>query len=219
MRDVNQSSIIVSPQRRQLLKLGALTGAAGIFSAVATGGQKAEARGRRNPEKDVELFNGAIMLEQKAINTYVAAAENYLLPTQAFLDVAVQFAGDHTNHRDRLKQIVSDVFKAEPVGTDDLGTFPIPQNVLTGGEAEVIRYALNLEMLASKAYLDYILNQLTTDEAVNVAATIMPVETMHVAVFRSVLMVVLNERGLPGDDKLVPNSFLTGELTPPVPTA
>lgn len=68
----------------------------------------------------------------------MAAAENKLLPTKAFLDVAVQFAGDHTNYRNQLKQIVSREFKASPASTDNLGTFPIPQKVIKGGEAEVI---------------------------------------------------------------------------------
>ncbi len=220
MSDKKSKATIISPQRRQLLKLSIFTGATGAL-AIATGiGSKADAQSsRQNRRGDVEILNGAIALEQKAINTYMAAAENKLLPTKAFLDVAVQFAGDHKNHCERLKQIVSREFKATPAGTDNLGTFPIPQNVLKGGEAEVLRYALTLEMIAAKSYLDFATAKLTTDAAKDVAATIMPVESMHAAVFRTVLMAVLNEKGLPMEDKIVPHSFLSEFRTPPVPTA
>ena len=220
MSDTKPKSTIISPQRRQLLKLGLFTGATGAL-AIATGNaSKVDAMpSRMNPKADVEILNGAIALEQKAINTYVAAAENKLLPTKAFLDVAVQFAGDHTNHRDQLKQIVSREFRGTPASTENLGTFPIPQNVLKGGEAEVLRYALTLEMIAAKAYLDFATGKLTTNAAKNVATTIMPVESMHAAVFRTVLMAVLNEKGLPMEDKIVPYSFLSDYPTPPVPMA
>lgn len=220
MSDIQSKTSIISPNRRQLIKLGLFTGATGAL-AIATGnGSKVDAMpSRSNPRADAQILNGAIALEQKAINTYVAAAENKLLPTKAFLDVAVQFAGDHTNHRDRLKQIVSREFKATPASTDNLGTFPIPQNVLKGGEAEVIRYALTLEMIAAKAYLDFATAKLTTEAGKNVATTIMPVESMHAAVFRTVLMAVLKEKGLPMEDKIVPYSFLSDYPTPPVPMA
>jgi rubrerythrin len=220
MSDIKAKSTIISPRRRHLLKLGLFTGATGAV-AIATGSiTKVDAMpSRSNMQADVDIINGAIALEQKAINTYVAAAENKLLPTKAFLDVAVQFAGDHTKHREELKKIVSQEFRATPASTDNLGTFPIPQNVLKGGEAEVLRYALTLEMIAAKSYLDFATTKLTTDAAKNVAATIMPVESMHAAVFRTVLMAVLNEKGLPMEDKIVPHSFLSEFPTPPVPTA
>ncbi len=216
MTNPEQKALIASPQRRKFLKLGVLTGATSAFALAA---DKVMAAGKPSREADVEILNGAIMLEQKAINTYVAAAENNLLPTKAFLDVAVQFAGDHTEHRDRLKDIVSGVFKVEPMSTENLGTFPIPANVLNGSEADVLRYALTLEMLASKSYFDFITKGLTSEGAKNVVASILPIENQHVAVYRSVLLVLLNEPALPGDDKLVPYPFLNQQPTPPVPEA
>ena len=83
----------------------------------------------------------------------------------------------------------------------------------------MIRYALTLELIAAKAYLENVTSKLTTDAAKNIAATIMPVESMHAAVFRTVLMAVLNEKGLPMEDKIVPHSFLNEFPTPPVPMA
>lgn len=215
MSDIQESKIF-SPQRRKLIQLGALTGAAGVF-ALATGSQADAANGhKRSKKNDIEIFNGIAILEQKAVNTYKAAAENHLLPTQAFLDVALQFASDHTHHRDEVAYVVSKL-GGTPVDTSNVGTFPIPQNVLHGGEADVLRYALTLEILAAKAYLENITSKLTTDEAIHVAATIMPIETEHAAVYRSVLLVVLKDHGLPGDTKLVPYPFLDLQPTPPLP--
>jgi rubrerythrin len=199
--------------------MGAMTGAASVFALTLGHEDTAEARGARNRQMDVEIFNGAAILEQKAINTYKAAAENNLLPTKAFLDVALQFAADHAQHHAKIQSVVKNILKGKPVDTSNVGTFPIPQKVLKGGEAEVIRYALTLEMIAAKAYLDNVQNKLTTDEAIRVAAAIMPVESMHAAVYRSVLMVVLKEKGLPGDNKLVPYAFLDEQPTPAVPQA
>lgn len=216
MPNPEQQPTITSPQRRKFLKLGVLTGATSAFALAA---DRVTAGGRPNHRADVEVLNGAIVLEQKAVNTYMAAAENNLLPTQAFLDVAVQFAEDHTEHRDRLKEIVAETFKADPADTDNLGTFPIPRNVLRGGEANVLRYALTLEMLASKTYFDSITDKLTSKAAKNIAASILPIETQHVAVYRSVLLVILQEPALPGDDKLVPYPFFSEQPTPPVPEA
>lgn len=212
-----ENSKIISPQRRKLIQLGALTGAAGVF-ALATN-SPSDARGRRNTKTDIDLFNGIAILEQKAINTYKAVAENNLLPTKEFLDVALQFAGDHAQHHAKVQSIVATVLRGTPVNTSNVGTFPIPKKVLTGGEAEVLRYALSLEVIASKAYLENIQSKLTTDEAINVAATILPIETSHAAVFRTVLLVLLKEKGLPGDDKLVPYAFLDKQPTPPLPKA
>ncbi|MBD2388039.1 hypothetical protein [Cylindrospermum sp. FACHB-282] len=50
-------------------------------------------------------------------------------------------------------------------------------------------------------------------------ATILPVEASHAAVFRTVLLVLLKEKGLPGDDQLVPYAFLDKQPTPPLPKA
>lgn len=216
MSNVEKSQII-SPQRRKLIQLGALTGAAGVF-ALATGNE-ADARVRKTSKTDIEIFNGIAILEQKAVNTYKAAAENNLLPTKAFLDVALQFAADHTQHRDQVKNIVAKVLRGTPVDTSKVGTFPIPRKVLTGGEVEVIRYALTLEVIASKAYLENVQSKLTTREAISVAASILPVEASHASIYRAVLLVLLKEKGLPGDDKLVPYAFLDKQPTPPLPKA
>lgn len=213
----NEKTQILSPQRRKLIQLGVLTGVTSAFTWVTA--TRADARSRQNFKNDIQLFNNIAVLEQKAVNTYKAAAENKLLTTKEFLDVALQFAADHDQHRARVQDVIVKEFKGSLVDTSNVGTFPIPRKVLTGGEAEVIRYALTLEVIASKAYLENIQKKLTTREAMNVAATIMPIEASHAAVFRSVLLVLLKQKGLPGDDKLVPYPFLDRQPTPPLPQA
>jgi hypothetical protein len=74
-------------------------------------------------------------------------------------------------------------------------------------------------LLAAKTYLDAITEKLNTDAAKDLAATIMPVETQHIAVFRSVLIVVLKSVGLNGNARLVLFAFLDDQPTPPKPEA
>jgi rubrerythrin len=209
---------LISPARRDLLRLGALTGASGVFmlAAEVEGGVPNDKR-KPDPNGDAQIINGAIQLEQKAVNTYQAAVEKNLVTTPAFREVALQFAMDHAQHRDRLMTVVQAELKARPASTANLGPFPIPEDTLKGGEPDALRYALTLELIAAKAYFDAVTQKLTTVAARDLAAAIMPVEAQHAAVFRSVLMIVLKDKGLPGDDKLVPYSFLSDQPTPPAP--
>src|SRR5262249_54139978 len=138
------------------LRMGALTGASGVFLLAAGGEGAAEPRDKRksDPNGDAQFVNGAIQLEQKAFNTYQAAVEKNLITTPAFREVAQQFAVDHAQHRDRLITAVQTALKAKAAPTANLGTFPIPEVVLKGGEPDVLRYALTLELIAAKAYYD-----------------------------------------------------------------
>jgi len=214
------------PTRREALRVGLIGATAGLLSLAVSSSALAAVENtglssilKPNAKKDAEVLNSAMKLEQMAINTYTAAAQNNLLPTKTFLDVALQFAADHGQHRDRLKSVISQKLHQTPMDISNVGTFPIPKMVLHGKEGEVIRYALTLETLAAKAYFDNLEHKLTTDEGRDVSADIMPVENQHMAVYRAVLMVLLKEKGLPGDDKLVPYSFLSDQPVPAVPTA
>lgn len=180
------------------------------LAAIAAGQRKP------SPTGDVAIINEAIKLEQKAINTYRAALQADLLKRDEFVEVAVQFADDHGRHRDELTRALRVNFKTTGPLIEKLGTFDIPQKVLTGKEADVIRYALTLEMIASKTYLDAVSGALATDEARGLVASILPVETEHVAVFRSVLMIVLKDKALPEDKQLVPFAFFNEQPTPEI---
>ncbi|MEW6731089.1 MAG: ferritin-like domain-containing protein [Acidobacteriota bacterium] len=184
-----------------------------VLAAIAAGQR------RPSPSSDIAVINGAIQLEQKAINTYKAAAQADLLKKPEYLDVAVDFAADHGEHRDELTKAVRVNFKSTPVLIENLGTFPVPETIIKGKEADVLRYALMLEMYASKAYLEAVSGKLATDEARGLVASILPVETQHVAVLRTVLMVVMKDKGLPDDKQLVPYAFFNEQPTPEIPTA
>lgn len=174
------------------------------------------AQGKPSAATDQAFINEAIKIEQKAINTYKAALKADLLKDVRLADAAGEFASDHADHRDALSWALRRNFKNNnPAVIENLGTFPIPDEVIKGKEADVLRYALTLEMIASKTYLDAVSGKLATDEARGLVASILTVETQHVAVFRSVLTLILKAKGLPDDkDMLVPFAFFNDQPTP-----
>src|SRR5262249_16770807 len=147
-------------------------------------------------------------IEQLAINTYQAAMQADLIKDVKLFDAAVEFANDHANHRDALSRAMRTNFRTStPPMLEKLGTFPVPEIVLKGKDNDVVRYALMLEMIASKKYLEAVSGKLSTDEARGLVASILAVETQHVAIYRTVLLVLLKDKGLPEDKQLVPFAF------------
>jgi len=172
---------------------------------------------RPSPAGDMAIINAAIALEQKAINTYRAALQKDLMGKKPeLIDVAIEFADDHGRHRDELSRALRVYFKQTPTLIENLGTFPIPGDFKDKDtkEADVLRYALKIETIASKTYFDAINNQLSTAEARGLAASILTVETQHVAVYRTVLITVLKDKALPDDKQLVPYAFFNLQPTP-----
>ena len=82
---------------------------------------------------------------------------------------------------------------------------------------EAVRYALTLEVIASKIYYDAFKSKLKTKEARNLIMTILPVETQHVGVFRAVLKLKLKDTSLPDNPRLVPFPLLSMQPTPEAP--
>lgn len=226
---------LIDIARRDLLKMAAMTGTAGIITALGEslsptlaavvalqrrGGGKGKPGGGEAPAakvdpitNDIAIINTAIQLEQKAINTYVGAEKEKILTNKALLDVAKQFATDHLAHRDALIKAVKD-FNGTPAPIKGLGTFPIPQPALKK-EVEVIRYALALELIASKIYFGAIKDKLRTPEGKKLALTILPVETQHVGAFRAVLKFVIDKNNK--DNKVAPFALFQDEPMPEVP--
>jgi rubrerythrin len=168
-----------------------------------------------SPATDLAFITEAIKIEQKAINTYEAALKADLLKDVRLFDAAVEFANDHANHRDALSRAIRSNYRTTPPPViENLGTFPISQAVLQGKEVDVLRYALTVEMIASKTYLEAVSGKLTTEDARGLVASILAVETQHVAAYRTVLMVVLKDKGLPEDKQLVPFAFFNEQPTP-----
>lgn len=214
--------------RRDVLRLGVAFGAAaagasllelpgvGAFAATSAR-ERVIGNSRANRENDIKLFNAAAQLEQKAVNTYTAAKEAKLIKTPAFLEVALQFASDHAQHRDADLRVVRSLGgTAAPM--KGLGTAPVPDAVLKGTEEDVIRYALGIEVYAAKAYQEYVAGLVQTQEGIEQAASNMGVEAQHAATYRAVLIAILNKMGLPGEpNRIVPYGLLELQPKPALP--
>jgi rubrerythrin len=223
---------LVDLARRDLLRMAAMTGTAGLLAnlggalsptlaAVANLGQRKGGapapEGKGDPNTgDLAIVNIAIQLEQKAINTYLGMEKQKLITNKDLVDVARQFAADHTAHRDALIKAATEEFKGTPAPIKALGTFPIPPAALKK-ELDAVRYALALEVIASKIYFDAFKDKLKTKPGRDLVLTILPVETQHVGVFRSVLKLRLKDRDLPNNPRLVPYALLDKYPTPEIP--
>jgi rubrerythrin len=203
----------------KLTSAGALTMLAQVLGPAANPNLAAIAAQRPSKGGDIAFLNEAILLEQKAVNTYQAALQADLIKTPALVDAAFAFVVDHQYHRETISRFVRGSLKATPPITDDkkIGTFPVPEAILKGKEADVLRYALTLEVIASKTYLDFLSGKLNNPDAKGLIASILAVETQHVAVTRTALMLVLKDKGLAEDKQLVPFPFLDQQPTPSVP--
>lgn len=214
----------VDLSKRALLSGSVATGGfallASLLGPAANPALAVLAQGKPSAAADIAFLNEAIKIEQKAINTYKAALNNDLLKNPALVDAAISFSNDHANHRDGISRILRVNFKnnslTSPAVLENLGTFPIPDTVVKGKETDVLRYALTLEMIASKTYFDAVNGKLGTDDARGVVASVLAVETQHVAILRSVLMVVLKDKGLTEDKQLVPFPFFNDQPTPEI---
>lgn len=203
----------------KLTGAGALTMLAQLLGPAANPNLAAIAAQKPSKGGDIAFLNEAILLEQKAVNTYQAALQADLIKTPALTDAAFAFVIDHQYHRETISRFVRGSLKATPPITDDkkIGTFPVPEAILKGKEADVLRYALTLEVIASKTYLDFLSGKLSNPDAKGLIASILAVETQHVAVTRTALMLVLKDKGLAEDKQLVPFPFLDQQPTPAVP--
>lgn len=227
---------LVDIARRDLLKMAAMTGTVGIITALGEalnptlaavvnlpqkkkGGASAPATGGASGAKvdptanDIAIANMAIQLEQKAINTYLGLKKEKILVNKDLLEVTAQFSDDHVAHRDALIKAVKG-FGGEPAVYKGLGTFPIPAKILKK-ESEAVRYGMALELIASKVYLDAFKDKLKTPEARNLIITILPTETQHVGVLRTVLKFIVDKSNK--DNRVSPYSNLEEEPMPDMP--
>jgi hypothetical protein len=129
---------------------------------------------------DIDTLNVALGLEHEAIAAYQVGAESGLL-SKGVLKVAVGFQGDHKQHRDVLVKTIGQL-GGTPVA-DVKHKFPVEK---LKNEADVLRFALGLEMGAASAYLSTIPG-FDNRELAKAAASIMGVEAQHVAVLKGAL--------------------------------
>lgn len=133
------------------------------------------------PVSDLALLNGALDLEHTAIYAYGLAAGSGLLSKGA-LAVGGTFRGSHETHREALSAVITGLggSPVDPKRSYDFSAFELKT------EADVLRFALFLEMKAARAY-QAALARLQSRSLLDAAARIMGDEVSHAAVLRSVL--------------------------------
>lgn len=198
--------------RRDLLRMALGTGALGLVSMLTPSvlAQKAKSP----TENDFAILNFAVELEQKAVNTYLSMAEKKLLKGKEYLDIAKQFAADHSSHKEALINTIKGELKMEPPQATDPGTFPLPE---IKKDVDAVRYALTLEAIAAKTYYEAFRDKLKTKPGRAVFLDICAVESQHVGVFRTLLVFKLKDKNLPDNAKIVPYPLMESYPTPALP--
>jgi hypothetical protein len=125
-------------------------------------------------EGDIAILNVAISVERAGIKAYTAAAGLNLLEP-GVLDIAKGFLGDHTAHRDAL---IGAVKAAGATPTDKVYEVKYPE---LKSQADILNFAEGVERFAATTYLGVIAKFKDRDLA-KVAASILSVETTHVAI-------------------------------------
>jgi rubrerythrin len=173
----------IAIDRRGLFTRGARLALSGTTLALLTGiggGMSLRRAGAAAMSADIDTLNVALGLEHEAIAAYQVGAESGLLKPDV-LKVAVGFQSDHKQHRDILAKTIGQL--GGKAVADGKHKFPVEK---LKNQADVLRFALGLEMGAASAYLSTIPGFENRDLA-KAAASIMGVETQHVAILKSAL--------------------------------
>jgi len=139
---------------------------------------------------DLDIANFEYGLESAAISAYQAAAKTGLLD-KPVLDIALKFVDQHTAHQKAWEAAVKNL-KGTPQALV-IGKYPDLKS-----QGDILNFAKTLEEVAVGSYFGAV-NKLKDDTLTNIAASIMPIEAQHVAVFASALKM----------DPL-PSSFVSG---------
>jgi rubrerythrin len=178
---------VLATRRRFMRGAGTAT-LSGVAIAMITGCESMAASNKpmmaaANPNDDVAILNTALGLEHQAIAAYQVGAESGLLQ-KPVLDLAVQFQGDHKKHAEILTSTISKM-GGSPVMAKKPGEYGFPTASLKR-QADVLRFAANLEQGAASAYLGAVPAFMSKDLA-KYAASILGDETMHWAILRNAL--------------------------------
>jgi rubrerythrin len=169
--------------RRALIRRGGQLALSATAVAILAGCESMASTKMANAETaqaDIDTLNVALGLEHEAIAAYQVGAESGLLQ-KPVLDVAVGFQSDHKQHRDILASTIEKL-GGTPVA-DMQHAFPVDK---LKNQGDVLRFALGLEEGAASAYLGTVPG-FSNRELAKAAASILGVETQHVAVLRSAL--------------------------------
>ena len=173
----------IAIDRRGLFTRGAKLALSGTTLAVLTGiGGSLSLRraSAATMSADIDTLNVALGLEHEAIAAYQVGAESGLLKPDV-LKVAVGFQSDHKQHRDILAKTIGQLGGA---AVDDMKhKFPVEK---LKNQADVLRFALGLEMGAASAYLSTIPG-FENRQLAQAAASILGVEAQRFAILKSAL--------------------------------
>jgi Ferritin-like domain len=192
------------PSRRGFL-IGGGAAVGGILLAACSSSKKTStgatttlapaSGGNANPYTgDLAIAALAASLENLAVQTYgagIAAATAGKLGTipPAIVTFATTVMGQHKDHAGAWNSIITSAGKTAITGVD----LTVKDAVVTPGFAKVTdapslaSFALGLENAAAATYLNGIENALQAASAIQIAATIQPVEMQHAAILNFVL--------------------------------
>ena len=177
----NETTNPKTVSRRQLLRAGGLSVAAGVMaSAMPAAAKEARYAG------DLAILNVALGLEHQAIAAYDAGAKSKLLNADQ-LKLAVSFQNDHKRHRDALTKFIKRYGGAPvaPKPNYDFGTIT--------SATDIVKLAQSLEDGAMGAYLANA-GKLENREILNAAVPILEDEVRHNTVFKQLLGMNVTER-------------------------
>ena len=178
----------VSTTRRGFVRGAGTATLSGLAIAMLAGCESMAASNKpmmaaASPGDDVAILNTALGLEYQAIAAYQVGAESGLLQ-KPVLDLAVQFQGDHKKHAEILAGTISKM-GGSPVMAKRPADYGFPTASLKS-QADVLKFAANLEQGAASAYLGAVPAFMSKDLA-KYAASILGDETMHWAILRNAL--------------------------------
>ncbi|HVY06426.1 MAG TPA: ferritin-like domain-containing protein [Burkholderiales bacterium] len=185
-------NLMLNPSRRRFLgESGLLLSASAIALLAGCENLAAAQKGGSGTENDIAILNSALAAEREGIAAYQLGADSGLLDagTRA---LALKFQGHHKAHADLLAATVSKLGgkPGEPKRKYD---FPVDK---LKGQADVVKFAAQLEQGAVSAYLGAVA-QFGNRDLARAAASILGDEAMHLAILRNAL----------GDDP-VPAAFV-----------
>ncbi len=179
-----QTQQLLSDGRRTFLRHAAMTGA-----AIAVGSQLLPISGLIPAAAAAGLDDGTIAafaesVELAAVYAYTTAAKSGIVKTKAVLDAATVFIGHHKEHAAAFGGAAG--AKATGKANAKLLAALGPQLTAAKTETAIIEFAYGLEGAAAATYL-FALGALTSKAALQLTASILPVEAQHAVVLGQVL--------------------------------
>ncbi|MBW4472885.1 MAG: ferritin-like domain-containing protein [Stenomitos rutilans HA7619-LM2] len=193
--------------RRDMLKTGAVAGAAGAIGLPAIV-KRVEAASPSATMNDTKVLNGALFYEHQAIWAYGFAAGKLSSTSigKAVLAVALANQADHKKHRDTLTAVIKQLggTPAEAQKQYDVSSYLKAGEGALDSDVNIAKLALALETDAAIAYGREIA-KLKTPALITAGASIGATEASHATLIRSTF------KSLGVDLAVIPASFVSAD--------